>query len=422
MTNKIYPCLWFDGQANAAAEWYCSIFKKAKITSDTPMVVHFELYGQKFMGLNGGPQFKVNPAISYYVYCGTEEEIQQLYDALSDGGSVLMPLGQYDWSEKYAWVADKFGVNWQLDIDDIQSDQKIVPSLLFANEKMGLLKNALKHYAQIFEPSQVLVEMPHPGNPKLPEGALLFAQFKILGYIFNGMSSIIPHNFDFSEGNSFVVDCENQEEVDYYWEKLTYGGGQESQCAWLKDKFGVSWQIIPRQLIELLNDPDRAKATRVMHSMLQMKKIDLNKLYQAASMSEKMIITVEATINAPIEKVWASWTEPQHITQWNHASDDWHCPKASNDLRVGGTLLATMAAKDGSFSFDFEAVYDVVEPHQRLVYTLGDGRKVNVVFTASGGQTHVEEQFEAETIHAVEMQQAGWQAILDNFKKYTEAH
>jgi predicted 3-demethylubiquinone-9 3-methyltransferase (glyoxalase superfamily)/uncharacterized protein YndB with AHSA1/START domain len=262
--------------------------------------------------------------------------------------------------------------------------------------------------------------MPYPASPEQPDGALLFAQFKVLDYIVNTMDSAIPHAFDFSEGNSFVVDCENQEEVDYYWEKLTADGGQESQCAWLKDKFGVSWQIVPRQLIELLNDPDIAKATRVMHTMFQMKKIDINKLIQAATMSEKIVITVSATIHAPVEKVWASWTEPRHITQWNHASDDWHCPKASNDLQVGGTLSATMAAKDGSFSFDFEAVYSVVEPHQRLEYALGDGRKVKVLFSETAGETHVVEEFEAETMNSVDMQQAGWQAILNNFKKYTE--
>jgi predicted 3-demethylubiquinone-9 3-methyltransferase (glyoxalase superfamily)/uncharacterized protein YndB with AHSA1/START domain len=420
MTHKIYPCLWFDGQANAAASFYCSIFKDSKITSDTPMVVNFELNGQRFMGLNGGPQFKVNPAVSYFVYCGNEEEIVRLYDALSDGGSVLMPLGEYDWSTKYAWVADKFGVNWQLDIDEINSAQKIVPSLLFANEKMGFVKSAVQHYTRIFEPSRMLMEMPYPDQANVPEGTLLFAQFKVLDYIFNSMDSTIPHDFDFSEGNSFVVDCDNQEEVDYYWEKLTADGGQESQCAWLKDKFGVSWQIVPRQLIELLNDPDRAKANRVMHAMLQMKKIDIHKLNQAATMNDVSLITVEATINAPIEKVWASWTEPQHITQWNHASDDWHCPKASNDLQVGGTLLATMAAKDGSFGFDFEGIYKVVEPLQRLEYALGDGRVVKVVFSQTGDQTHVVEEFEAETIHLVDMQQAGWQAILNNFKKHTE--
>jgi predicted 3-demethylubiquinone-9 3-methyltransferase (glyoxalase superfamily)/uncharacterized protein YndB with AHSA1/START domain len=285
---------------------------------------------------------------------------------------------------------------------------------------MGFVKSAVQHYTRIFEPSRILMEMPYPDNQNQPEGTLLFAQFKVLDYIFNCMDSTIPHDFDFSEGNSFVVDCENQEEVDYYWEKLTADGGQEGQCAWLKDKFGVSWQIVPRQLVELLNDPDRAKATRVMHSMFQMKKIDLNKLIQAAAMSEKIVITVEATINAPVEKVWASWTEPQHITQWNHASDDWHCPKASNDLRVGGTLLATMAAKDGSFSFDFEGVYDAIEPLQHLAYTLGDERKVKVVFSQAGDQTRIVEEFEAETIHSVDMQQAGWQAILDNFKKHTE--
>ncbi len=419
MNNKIYPCLWFDGQAKAAAEFYVSIFNHSKITVDTPMVVNFELNGQKFMGLNGGPYFKVNPAISYYVYCGNDAEIERLYHALTKGGSVLMPLGKYDWSAKYAWVADKFGVNWQLDVDDINSRQKIVPSLLFANEKMTFVKSAINHYSAIFKPSNILIEAPHPHNPNLPEGTLLFAQFKVLDFVFNSMSSTISHDFDFSEANSFVVDCENQEEVDYYWEKLIADGGQESQCAWLKDKYGVSWQIVPRQLVKLMNDPDTEKAGRVMQAILKMKKIDIETLKKAA-MGDKTIITVETIVNAPVEKVWASWTEPQHITQWNHASDDWHCPKSSNDLRVGGVFSATMAAKDGSFSFDFEGVYDAVKPFEYLEYTIGDGRKVTVTFSQNEGTTHVVEEFEAETQNPAEMQQAGWQAILNNFKAYTE--
>lgn len=133
-------------------------------------------------------------------------------------------------------------------------------------------------------------------------------------------------------------------------------------------------------------------------------------------------IRVETTVNAPVSKVWQYWNEPQHIMNWAQASDDWHAPAASNDLRVGGQFSTTMAAKDGSFSFDFGGVYTTVEENKTIAYTLGDGRKVKVDFTAEGGKTHVVEIFEAEDTHSVEMQQAGWQAILDNFRKYTEAH
>lgn len=138
--------------------------------------------------------------------------------------------------------------------------------------------------------------------------------------------------------------------------------------------------------------------------------------------TDKTIITIATTVNAPVEKVWAFWTSPEHITQWNHASDDWHTTSASNDLRVGGAFSSHMAAKDGSFGFDFGGVYDEVVLHQKIAYTLGDDRKVDITFSGNGNETEVVESFEAETQNSVELQRGGWQAILDNFKKYVEAN
>jgi uncharacterized protein YndB with AHSA1/START domain len=133
-------------------------------------------------------------------------------------------------------------------------------------------------------------------------------------------------------------------------------------------------------------------------------------------------ITVSTVVNAPVSTVWDRWNKPEHITQWCQASDDWHAPKADNDLRVGGSFSTTMAAKDGSFSFDFGGIYDAVTEHKQIAYTMSDGRKVNIVFEEDGNTTKVTETFDAETMNPVDMQQAGWQAILDNFKKYTEAN
>jgi uncharacterized protein YndB with AHSA1/START domain len=135
---------------------------------------------------------------------------------------------------------------------------------------------------------------------------------------------------------------------------------------------------------------------------------------------QKTVITAENTIGAPVEKVWETWTKPEHITQWNHASDDWHSPRSENDLRVGGNFVARMEAKDGSVGFDFAGVYDAVRINEYIEYTMGDGRKVQVTFTPEGKKTKVVERFEAENTHSVELQKGGWQAILDNFKKYTE--
>ncbi|GIP51153.1 MULTISPECIES: SRPBCC family protein [Paenibacillus] len=131
-------------------------------------------------------------------------------------------------------------------------------------------------------------------------------------------------------------------------------------------------------------------------------------------------VTVEAVVQAPIEKVWNCWTEPEHITKWNQASEDWHAPRAENDLRAGGKFLTRMEAKDGSMGFDMGGVYDEVKTHELISYTMGDGRRVDITFTAQGSETKVVETFDAESTHPVEVQQAGWQAIMNNFKKYTE--
>ena len=132
-------------------------------------------------------------------------------------------------------------------------------------------------------------------------------------------------------------------------------------------------------------------------------------------------ITISALVNKPVADVWNDWTDPKHIMQWNAASDDWHCPKATNDLRTGGKFSSTMAARDGSFSFDFEGVYDEVQPHKRIAYTMADGRTCEILFTAENGGTRVVEAFDAESQNPVEMQRGGWQAILDRFKTYAEA-
>lgn len=137
-------------------------------------------------------------------------------------------------------------------------------------------------------------------------------------------------------------------------------------------------------------------------------------------MEFKQAITVEAIVNAPIAKVWESWTLPEHITKWNQASDDWHTPYAENDCRTGGKFKSTMAAKDGSFSFDFEGVYSLVIPHERIEYAMSDGRKVKITFLTKGNETTVSETFDPENENSMELQREGWQAILNSFKKYTE--
>lgn len=297
--QKITPFLWFDNNAEDAVNFYTELFDNSSIAtitryneqsakasgqkSGTAMTILFKLEGQNFTALNGGPHFKINPAISFFVYCENENKIEKLYNKLIDGGVVMMPLDKYDWSPKYAWVQDKFGVSWQLDVENINSSQKILPALLFANEKFNKVKEAVTFYTSVFPDSKMILEAPFDKSAGLPDNTLLFAQFKLSDYLFNTMSgSTMKHDFDFNEAFSFVVNCKDQEEVDYYWNKLTSDGGSESQCAWLKDKYGVSWQIVPTRLIELLGDPDSVKANEVMTAMLKMKKIVIADLEKAA--------------------------------------------------------------------------------------------------------------------------------------------
>ncbi|MEZ4887748.1 MAG: VOC family protein [Chitinophagales bacterium] len=279
MLKPIYPCLWFDGQAKAAADMYCSVFNNSKITENTPMVVNFELGGQKFMGLNGGPHFKINPSISFYVVCETEDEIDAAWQQLSKGGSVLMPLDKYDWSEKYGWVEDSFGVNWQLSLGKLADvGQRFTPTLMFVGEQHGKAAQAIDFYTSIFDNSETVGILHYDAKDGEVLGTIKHAQFRLNQNVFMAMDSSYAHAFQFNEAVSFVVECDTQEEINYYWNKLTEKG-QESQCGWLKDQFGVSWQIIPSILSQLMSNPE--KSQRVVQAFMQMKKFDIEKLKQA---------------------------------------------------------------------------------------------------------------------------------------------
>jgi len=281
MSDKIYPCLWFDGKGKEAAEFYCTAFENSKITADTGLVQLFELNGKKFMALNGGPMYKINPSVSFFVVCKTTKEIETKWKQLSEGGMVMMALNSYPWSEKYGWCQDKYGVNWQLMMGKMENET-IVPALMFTMNNSGRANEAIDFYTSLFPNSNTeLIARYEKGEPDV-EGYIKHARFSLNGVTFAIMDSSGPHNFTFSEGLSFVVDCKDQEEVDYYWNKLTADGGKESMCAWLKDKFGVSWQIVPTKLGELIGSPDREKADRAIQAMLKMKKIiiaDLQKAY-----------------------------------------------------------------------------------------------------------------------------------------------
>jgi predicted 3-demethylubiquinone-9 3-methyltransferase (glyoxalase superfamily) len=292
--QKITPFLWFDGKAEEAANFYTSLFKKSKIVNlkywaegspfpkEQVMNVTFELDGQQFYGFDAGPMFKFNTSISFFVVCETEEETHTVWQKLTEGGSVMMPLDKYDWSEKYGWVQDRFGISWQISYGKLSDvGQKITPSLLFTGAQHGKAEQAINLYTSLFHDSSIAGILKYTAGEDQAEGTVKHAQFLLNGQVFMAMESS-GHSFVFNEAISFFVSCETQEEIDYFWNKLTADGGQESRCGWLKDQFGVSWQIVPSVLMQLLEDKDKAKAGRVMQAMMEMKKLEIEKLNQAA--------------------------------------------------------------------------------------------------------------------------------------------
>jgi predicted 3-demethylubiquinone-9 3-methyltransferase (glyoxalase superfamily) len=293
--QKITPFLWFDDNAEEAVKFYTSLFRNSKIgktnrydeagskASGRPvgsvMTIEFNLDDLEFAAMNAGPVFKFNPSISFFVVLEDEKEVDKLWNKLLEGGKVLMEYQKYEWAEKYGWLEDKYGVSWQISLGK-KSDvgQTITPSFLFVQNQFGRAEEAVKLYTSLFKNSEILGIMKNPSGD-----SVLHAQFKLNNEVFMAMDSNEDHKFNFNEAVSFVVNCENQEEVDYFWNKFTADGGEESMCGWLKDKFGVSWQITPTILLKYMSDKDSQKSKRVMEAMLKMKKIiiaDLEKAYK----------------------------------------------------------------------------------------------------------------------------------------------
>ncbi|AJW61557.1 3-demethylubiquinone-9 3-methyltransferase [Elizabethkingia miricola] len=284
MNNDIFPCLWCNGDAKESAEFYCQVFG-GKITVDTPVVINIDLFGQKVMLLDGGPQFEKNPSISFLINCASEEDVQHYWDMLSDGGTALMALDSYPWSKKYGWIKDKYGATWQLYFGEMQ-EQRLVPTLMFMHQNNGKAMEAMEFYTNTFPDSKIegVLKYKDGGeNGENPEN-VQHAQFIINNYTLSCMDSSFDHKFDFNEGISLVMMANDQEETDHLWNTLISGGGRESMCGWLKDQYDVSWQIVPKRLIELMNDIDPAKSQKVVQAMLKMQKIiiaDLEAAYNS---------------------------------------------------------------------------------------------------------------------------------------------
>lgn len=287
--QKITPFLWFDTQAEEAADFYTSIFKKSEIKSvskyteagakasgmqnGSVMTVVFLIEGQEFVAINGGPVFKFSPVISFFVNCKSVEEIDDLWTKLSNGGTTMMELGKYPFSDKYGWIQDKYGVSWQLILQERQ--QKITPCLMFTGANHKKAEEAINFYISIFRNSGIL-QLERYTADQGPEGAVVHSKFLLDGEEFNAMDSHISLPYEFNEAISFVVNCKDQPEIDHYWENLSDGGDEKAQqCGWLKDKYGVSWQITPVEWEEMLQNAGPEKTEKLMRSILKMKKLDL---------------------------------------------------------------------------------------------------------------------------------------------------
>lgn len=295
--KQLIPTIWLDDTASDAADFYSSVFENTEITHTTAypeagkeihehepgstQTVSITIEGQPFVLLNGGPIFKVTPATSFTIASNDPDEIQRLWDALSEGGSSLMPLDKYPFSEKYGWLNDKFGVSWQLNVVEGEVPQKVIPSFLFTQAMAGKAEEAMHFYTDIF-PNSSIVTTAYYGPDQAPnkEGTVTYGEFKLSGYTLIAMDSALNHEFTFTPGVSLTVLCETQEEIDHYWNAMSAVPEAEA-CGWLQDKYGVSWQITPTKLNEYLENGTPAQIERVTDAFMKMKKLDLAALERA---------------------------------------------------------------------------------------------------------------------------------------------
>ncbi len=298
--SKIIPHLWFDKEALEAVDFYLSIFPSSKIEykntlhgvpsdSGNSDIVSFVLGGLQFMAINAGPVFKINPSISFFVNFDPSQDnnakvnLETMWNKLVEGGSALMPLSQYPFSEKYGWVQDKYGVSWQLMLTNPGGESRpfIIPSLMYTQEMAGRAEEALNFYTSVFKGGKIgTLARYGKGMDPNKENSLMFADFSILDTWLACMDSAGPHNFVFNEAVSLIIPCETQEEIDYYWDKMSADPNAE-QCGWLKDKFGVSWQVWPALMGRIMSTGTPEQIDRVTKAFLKMKKFNLKELQNA---------------------------------------------------------------------------------------------------------------------------------------------
>lgn len=294
----ITPMLWFEQDALAAARAYAAAFADAGIGAISHygsegteihgqpdgqvMVVNLTLAGLKLNLLNGGPLYKPNSAISFFVQLTSREAVDNLWRHLNDGGKTLMALDAYPWSAHYGWTADRYGFNWQIMLVDPPVSQTITPLLMFSDATRGRAEEAINLYCSLFANSGPDLISRYGGDADFAH-MINHGRFHLGRQNFMAMDSYVDHGIGFTEAISLAVNCPDQREIDRLWDALTADGGAPGRCGWLKDKFGVSWQIVPDQLDRLLMSPDKTASGRVMKAMLGMNKMNIAELENAAS-------------------------------------------------------------------------------------------------------------------------------------------
>ena len=287
----ITPHLWFDKEAVEAARFYCETFPGSRVTSlvtlhDTPSgdvdTVAFELFGQPFMAISAGPLFRFNPSVSFAVTCETADELDRYWERLSADGSVLMELGSYPFSERYGWTTDRYGLSWQVSLAaDGDAGQRITPTLMFVGDVCGRAEEAIRSYTSLFPDSGVDMMVPY-GSDAAPnsEGDVMYTSMRLSGQRFAAMDSGLDHDFGFNEAVSFLVNCDDQDELDRYADALS-AVPEAEQCGWVKDRFGLSWQISPVDLDRMMTEGSDEQVARVTEAFLGMKRLDLAELRRA---------------------------------------------------------------------------------------------------------------------------------------------
>jgi predicted 3-demethylubiquinone-9 3-methyltransferase (glyoxalase superfamily) len=292
--QKITPFLWFEKDMKGIVDFYTTTFPGTRTKNNaeienTPsgqaQMCTLEIFGLNINLMTAGPYLPFNPTISFIISCDTEEEVTKLWDTLSCTGKVLMDIGSYPFAEKYGWVQDKYGVSWQLMYSStMKAPQKITPTLMFAGDICGRAEEAVNFYTSVFHNSTIdyISKYGEDGDDEQIEtnGVIKHAGITIEHFHMALMDSGKKSPLTFQQAVSFVVNCADQTEVDYYWEKLT-AGGTEIQCGWLNDKFGIPWQVVPTAMEKMLSEGTAEQKARVTEAFMKMKKFDIKLLEQA---------------------------------------------------------------------------------------------------------------------------------------------